>query len=176
MTAEEFCRWWDEQPDEDGRFELHRGQPVRFGLAGERHGLVCGNMCGLFGQHAIIHGGVGCSNYSLLLVGRDPDTVLGPDLLFFTGRVHDKELNGMFWDRIPAVAVEVWNFDDTWAGMHWRVTQLLQRAVPHVWVIDPQGRAVSAFTPDGSHRVLGEGDELPLLKVPVRRAFSIHGD
>jgi Uma2 family endonuclease len=177
MTAEEFCRWWDEQPDEDCRFELHSGQLVRFGLAGERHGFVCGNMCGLLGQHAITHGGFGCSNYSLLLVGRDPDTVLGPDLLYFTGRVGDKELNGMFWDRLPAVAVEVLNFDDTAAGMHWRVTQMLRRGLPHVWVVDPESRAVSAFTPEeGSPCLLQGSDEFPLLKVPVCRAFSTHDE
>jgi Uma2 family endonuclease len=176
MTAEEFWRWWDEQLDEEGRFELHSGRPVRFGLAGEQHGLVCANVNGLLGMHAVAHGGFGCCNYPLLLTGRDPDTVLGPDVLYFTGRVRDKELNGMFWDRVPAVAVEVLNFDDTLAGMHWRVTQLLQLGVPHVWVIDPESRAVSTYTPDGSPRVLHDSDELPLLNVPVRRAFSLHGE
>jgi Uma2 family endonuclease len=176
MTAEEYWEWWGQQKDDgnDCRYELHQGRVVRFSPAGQRHGFVCANVGFLFWPYARKRGGFGSINNPCLLVGRNPDTVLAPDLLLFDGPFPKDEVNDSFWTRVPVLAVEVINIDDTWGAMNRRVTQLLQRGVPNVWVIDPESQNVSTFSPGESVRVLEGEDLLPLLEVPARSCFHTY--
>jgi Uma2 family endonuclease len=176
MTAEEFWDWWGKQADDenDCRYELHSGRVVRFAPGGLRHGIVCANAGALFFPRAAQHGGFASSNHPCLLVGRNPDTVLGPDLLFFDFTFPHDEVKNSYWTRLPAVAIEVIDTEDTWASLSWRVSQLLQAGVSWVWVIDPESETVSAFRPDQPHCVLEGDDILPVVELPASRCFHLY--
>ncbi|MGF1581728.1 MAG: Uma2 family endonuclease [Gemmataceae bacterium] len=81
-TAEEFWEWWT-QPGEPGtRYELDRGVIVQVPPLGGLHGIVCAFIVYLLGQYLLQRGvGGASSNDTGLLVGRDLDTVRGPDVM-----------------------------------------------------------------------------------------------
>src|SRR5262245_22176203 len=84
MTAEEFYEWANRLENRDQFFELERGEVVEMSRPGKRHGLICANVAGVLRNHAVQRQkGYVCSNDTGVVVERGPDTVRGPDVLFF---------------------------------------------------------------------------------------------
>jgi Uma2 family endonuclease len=84
MTAEEFYEWTHRPENRDRCFELEAGEVVEMSRPGIRHCLVCANVAGILRNYAVQRRkGFVCSNDPGLIVKRDPDTVRGPDVLFF---------------------------------------------------------------------------------------------
>src|SRR6266480_3460730 len=84
MTAEKFYDFANRPENRDKVLELERGEVVEMSRPGKRHGLVCGNSTGILRNYAIARKkGYVCSNDTGVVVERDPDTVRGPDVLFF---------------------------------------------------------------------------------------------
>ncbi len=81
MTAQEFAR----RPDSGVPEELVRGRIVRMTVPGPRHGQIAAQvvnrLVGFFEDHDLGH--VVC-NDSGVLTERDPDTVRGPDIAFYS--------------------------------------------------------------------------------------------
>src|SRR6185436_15149951 len=84
ITAEEFYDWTN-RPENRGRVcELERGRIIEMSRPGKLHGLICANVAGILRNYAIQRKkGYVCSNDTGVIVERDPDTVRGPDVLFF---------------------------------------------------------------------------------------------
>lgn len=174
MTAEEFWAWWGEQDDEDCRFELDRGHVVKIPLAGRRHGLTCGNLCGVLWERAQRAGGYACSNNTALLVARNPDTVLCPDLMLFGPLPPGGKLSDSFCTRAPLLIAEVLD-DDKWTALARRISQFLTHGVPEIWAVDPEARSVTVFRPGTNHAVLEGDDLLPDLSRSVADLFNLPG-
>src|SRR4051794_6766085 len=84
LTAEEFYEWANRPENRDRICELERGKIVEVPLPGKLHGLVCANVVGILGNYAASRKqGYACSNNTGVIVERNPDTVRGPDVLFF---------------------------------------------------------------------------------------------
>src|SRR5437879_1884539 len=84
MTAEEFWEWASRPENQDRHFELDRGEVVEMPPPGINHGFVCGWIVHLLWVYALRRGkGYPVSNDSGLLVEQDPDSVRGPDVMFF---------------------------------------------------------------------------------------------
>src|SRR5438128_747957 len=108
MTAEEFFAWAS-RPENQGRLqELERGQVVERPLAGEQHGVVCANVTWLLGVLVRQRRkGYVSSNRTGMVVARNPNTVLRPDVALFDDLCSYADLTAQFSQRLPKLVVEV---------------------------------------------------------------------
>jgi Uma2 family endonuclease len=176
MTAEEFVRRADPGHPE----ELVRGRIVPRPVPDRRHGQICGNAYFLIRAHADAHdlGHVLC-NDSGVITERDPDTVRGADVAFYSyERLPRGPLPRSYGPEMPDLVVEVRSKSDRWPKVLVKVGESLAAGTAVVAVLDDERRSVQLFSADGVTRVLGLDDELtipevlPGFAVPVRRLFE----
>src|SRR5437588_12316201 len=101
MTAEEFYDFCHRPENRDCRFELECAIGLELELSGERHGVVCTNMARILWNYC--HGrrrGYLCNNTGVIW-SRAPDTVRGPDIIFFDENRRFNELAKKYPERAP---------------------------------------------------------------------------
>jgi Uma2 family endonuclease len=151
LTAEEFMA----ADLGDGNFELVRGEIVEMPLATTEHGRVCVNVVyplESFGRQTGL--GYAISNDAAILTERDPDTVRGPDVCFYTHARWPRANLGKGLPPVPPdLAVEVFSPGNRQAKMSKKVSEYLEAGTLLVWVIYPASRSVMIYRP---------GDEIPL--------------
>ncbi len=161
ITVDEF---WDfvHLPENEGKiWELDNGRIVEMPSPGFRHGVVCTNIGRLLTNYAYAQGrGVVACNDTGLIVRRNPDTVRGPDVMYFDATMTFDDLSPKFAEDVPAVVVEVLSPSDSAGRVMRRVDQYRKRGVRLIWAIDPDERTVSVYKPGEFPVVLDEGDEL----------------
>jgi Uma2 family endonuclease len=176
MTAEEFGR----RPDPGYPEELIQGRIVTMPPPTPRHGQVCGKVDRLLGFFADEHdlGHVLC-NDSGVITERDPDTVRGADVAFYSyAKVPKGPIPRGYLDVPPDLVVEVRSPDDRWADILTKVDEYLQVGVTVVVVLDPEPETAHVFRSDRGPRELGPDDELTVadilgeFRVAVRRFFE----
>ena len=114
------------------------------GPLSQYHGFVCGNISRILGNYAITRrSGYVCTNDAGVIVGRNPDSVRGPDITFYEDDQTAADMERQYADVPPLLAVEVVSPSDRTNEIMLRVRQLLDRGVKVVWVIDPEARDVS---------------------------------
>lgn len=161
ITAEEFFEWANHPDNRDKYCELERGEIVEMSRPGKRHGLVCINAGVILWNYARQRQkGYVCSNDTGVIVERDPDTVRGPDIMFFEDAVTYEELEKGFGATPPLVSVEVLSPSDTPGRLKRRIEEQIQFGIPLIWVVDPEARTVRIIQPGKEDRVLGENEEL----------------
>jgi Uma2 family endonuclease len=114
LTAEEFYGWAN-QPENRGKVcELERGEIVEKARPGKRHGMICGNVTRILGNYAVARkNGYVCGNDTGVVVERNPDTVRGPDVLFFVDAEGADQVEEKYGETPPILAVEVLSPNDT---------------------------------------------------------------
>jgi Uma2 family endonuclease len=161
MTAEEFYDWSQRWENRDRNFELEAGKVIELPLTGMREGVVCANVCAILaGYVKAIRTGHVCSNNVGLIVARNPDTVLGPDVSVFMERRKFAELGIGYLTRMPAMAIEVLSPHDTAAKMMRRAATLLDCGVAMVWLIDPEEESIRVHRLNQPVLALHGDDEL----------------
>lgn len=177
LTAEEYLRL----PDDDDRpTELVRGRIVTLNLPSFRHGKFCARVSRLLGNYAEEHDlGHVLSNDAGVVTQRDPDSVRGPDVSFYSfSRVPNGADPTGYPSVVPEVAVEVRSPTDRWAKILEKVSEYLNAGVDLVYVVDAQSQSVIGYTADQASVTLQGDDELtfppPLggLRISVRRVFA----
>src|SRR6516165_7974861 len=105
MTAEQFMA----ADLGEGTFELVRGEVIEVPPPMPDHGLVCGNVAGVFWDYGRRSGyGYMLSNDAGVQTEHDPDTVRGADVSFYShARWPLSEITGELIPVPPDVAVEV---------------------------------------------------------------------
>jgi Uma2 family endonuclease len=84
MTAGEFQDWLAGPTAPDRDFELVCGKLIEKRVEGRLHGLVCANVGCMLGDFTRRRQrGLVCINNCGVFVQRNPDTVIGPDILLF---------------------------------------------------------------------------------------------
>jgi Uma2 family endonuclease len=127
------------------------------------------------------HCGYLCLNNTGVIVERAPDTVLGPDVAFYTGAKAMEELDWFFARTPPHLAVEVGSADDRFTGVDRRVMWFHKCGVQAVWFVDPDERAVTVHQAGATVCVLEEADELsggealPGFRCRVAEFFALPG-
>ena len=179
MTAEAFAvRPWDAT-----KCELVRGELRPISIPFPRHGQLCSNIAYLLRlfceQHTL---GRVLSNDSGVVTERDPDSVRGADVAFYSyarvpvGRIAP----GAYLGAMPEVVFEVRSWTDRWADIHEKIGEYLAAGVGTVVVLDDRTEQIFTFPPgdDGVPRIFA-GDvplELPApldgWRVPARRFFE----
>jgi Uma2 family endonuclease len=176
LSAAEFERL----PEPDAwRSELVRGRLVREPRPGARHGSLAARLVHLLygfveaGGHGVVLADAG------VLLSRDPDTVRGPDIAFFSpDRVPASGYETPFWGA-PDLAVEIASPSNRPAELQEKVADYIGAGVRRVWVVDPRTRSVTVHRPDGSARLLKvddvlEGEDvLPGFALRLDRLFAL---
>jgi Uma2 family endonuclease len=183
MTAEEFFEFCQRPENRDRHLELERGRIVEMPPPGERHGVVCNNAGRILGNFAFQRRrGVVCSNDTGLILEREPDTVNGPDVLFFDKVVRYDQLAIGYQQTMPHLVVEVLSPNARHSKVVRRVGRFLAKGVTLVWVLDPEDRTLTVYRTgrepivlDDDKEVTGE-DVLPDLRLKVADFFKLPGE
>jgi Uma2 family endonuclease len=175
MSIEEFANL-----DAPGRHDLIRGVLQSRAPAGDAHGVIGTAISGLLWSYGRRTGvGQAYSVETGFVLQLDPPTVLVPDVAFVRAeRVRPPGQRQGFVPFTPDLAVEVISPSDRRAAVLEKVALFLQAGTRTVWVVEPDARSVTVYTPDDPARMLGEsdmldgGDVLPGLAIPVAEILS----
>jgi len=176
MTAVEFGR----RPDPGYPEELVQGRIVAMPPPDRRHGKVCGQTYYLVRQHVDAHDrGHVMSNDSGVITERDPDTVRGADVAYYSYARSPKGLLGPgYGPEVPELSFEVRSAGDSWREILEKVGEYLAAGVLKVVVLDPGTRKAHIFSADQEPVVLGPEEELTLpdilegFRVPGHQFFD----
>lgn len=163
LTAEEFMQLPD--PPDGSQQELDRGVIVTMPPPKGIHGICCAAVAILIGQHVKQKKlGYLTSNDTGTILERDPDTVRGPDVAFYSFRRVPKVPDGYF-EVAPDLAVEVLSPDSSFSKLQRKVEQYLKSGASLVWVFDPEVRTVTIYRPKQQPETLEESETLSGEKV-----------
>jgi Uma2 family endonuclease len=154
MTAEDLAAL----PDDGLFYELDEGRLIRMSPAGGSHGRIGSRIVTELQNWADEHqaGAVYQSDTGFVL-SRQPDTVRAPDAAYIVADRVPEEDTG-FLELAPDLAVEVISPSNTAQELATKVVQYLDAGAQEVWVVDPNNRLVTIYTPDGTARTLRERD------------------
>lgn len=181
MTAEEFWDFVQRPENRDRRFDLIRGEVVEMSRPGKLHGVVCAAIVVILWAYAQRTQGYVCANDTGVIVERDPDSVRGPDILFFDNVNSFEKVDTKWGDVPPRLAVEVMSPNDTTSEMNERVADQLNCGTPLVWLVDPEVRKLTVYRANKPLYVLKETDEiagddvLPDFRCTVAEFFKLPG-
>jgi Uma2 family endonuclease len=182
MTADEFADWVLRPENEARHFELYRGEVQEVSRPGERHGVICANVVTVLNlyKRETKKGYVLCNDPGVILE-RDPDTVRGPDVAYFSKRKKYEDMNPKFIEDPPALVVEVLSPNDRIGKVTRRVAEFLHAGVRLVWLLDPEARDVTvypagkpSYVVEPTGEITGE-DVLEGFHCPVAEFFA-NGD
>ena len=119
------------------------------------------------------------SNDSGVVTERDPDTVRGADISFYSfNRLPKGPLAQGYGNEVPELVVEVRSPGDRWRDIQKKVTEYLEAGVLAVVVLDPASNLAHVFSADDPPRTVNADDELVLpgnsdgFRVRVGRFFE----
>lgn len=159
LSAEEFAR----RPDPGHPEELVRGRIVAMPPPNQRHGQVCMQAVRILDRF------IGANDLGQLLINdagviteRDPDSVRGPDISFYS---HERQPRGIFASAygtvMPELVGEVRSPGNSWPDIYRKIGEFLDAGVLCVVILEPEGeRAYVARS--GGLTTLGPDDELTL--------------
>lgn len=177
LTVEEYLRL----PDDGRRTELVRGRIVEVTPPSIFHGYVCSRIIELVGP--FVRGnnlGRMMSNDSGVVTGRNPDTLRGADVMYYSftrlppGPLPDEG----YGDMAPDLVFEVLSATDRWSMVLAKVTEYLGVGVTVVCVVNPQDRTAIVYRdnqnpePVAADAELTLPDVLPGFRVPLRQFFE----
>ena len=178
LTAEDLWRL----PEGDVRRELVNGEVVEMMPPGGVHGQVTGKTYRRLAEYVERRGGgyvvVGDVGFVLGLP-HDPERVRGPDVAYISAeRLPGGVLPEGYIRGAPDLAVEVVSPSDDPARVQQKVRDYLEAGARLVWLLVPKARTATAYRPDGSARLVREGesldgeDVLPGLRIPLAELFA----
>jgi Uma2 family endonuclease len=146
------------------RRELVDGEVIEMAPVGGVHGKVTWTVSQKLGEHVYAHAAgevvVGDVGFLLVLPG-DPERVRAPDVAFVTGaRLPEGRLPEGYIRGAPDLAVEVLSPSDNPLEIQQKVRDWLESGARLVWVIAPRARSATVYRPDGSARLVRDGDVL----------------
>lgn len=182
ITAEEFYEFLIRPENHGRRLELERGEIVEMTKPTKFHGFVCGNIARILGNFAAQRKkGYVCTNDTGVLIERNPDTVRGPDILFYEDVATPEEIERKFATTPALLTVEVQSRGVAHGKLMRRVNEQLTFGTKLVWVVDTESENVTVHRADKPARVVESGEELtgeeflPDLRCPVADFFKMPG-
>jgi len=177
ITAEEFGAM--EDPIDGSKQELVRGEIVTMPPPKGRHGYVQGEICARIRDvvkpkklgWVLVESGV--------VLERDPDTVRGPDVSFYSITRHPSRPDDYF-EIPPDLVVEVLSPDDRRREVMDKIREYLANGVRLVWLVNPDPEVLTVTVYRGtepgvifeeSDTITG-GDVLPEFSCQVGAFFS----
>lgn len=176
MTAEEFAAL--PEPLDGSQQELVKGEVVIMPPPQARHGIICSRIDRRLGIYVEENNlGWTTSNDTGVILERDPDTVRGPDVAFWS-IARQPELPAGYFEIPPDTAVEVLSPTNTMRQIDAKLREYFFADVREVWVIDPEYRNITIFREPLEGRLYKEGatfdggEVLPGFTCPVADLFA----
>lgn len=175
LTAEAYGRLED-----DGRLtELVRGRIVEMNRPYTSHGYLVINIGHLLTQFVKQHDlGRVVGGDAGVVTQRNPDTVRGPDLAFYSyQRIPAGQLPDGYWPASPELVIEIRSPNDRWKDILQKVAEYLNANVVTVAVVDPERKQVHLYS-DKETTVLNAAEPLtfpgvlPGFELVVGRLFE----
>lgn len=158
ITAEEFARM--PNPPDGSQQELVRGVTITMPPPGARHGACCSRVNRRLASFVEDNNlGTVFTNDTGFVTARDPDSVRGPDVSFWT-REKLPEVPEGYIEVAADLVVEVVSPGDRYARVQRKVSEYMTKGVRLIWIIDPDDRSVAVFREGHEPRVLGENESL----------------
>jgi len=146
-------------PDDGSRYALIRGVLYRMPPTKPKHGRITGTVGRLLGNFVEERGLGEIYDQSGFIFENDPDLLLGPDLAFF--RAERVPANEDEYPRLaPDLVVEVISPSETGPSVEEKTAIYLEAGVRLVWALDVRRQTLRVPKPDGTDRLLVEGDEV----------------
>jgi Uma2 family endonuclease len=143
ITAEQFIQMPD--PPDGSEQELVRGEVITMPPPGGLHGVCCSKTDRRLGNFVEANKlGTVTANDAGIITERDPDTVRGPDVAYWSFE-RLPEVPAGYIETPPDLAVEVLS---PWTKMRQlgiKIQEFFRRGVRMVWVIDPEDRTVTVY-------------------------------
>jgi Uma2 family endonuclease len=175
LTAEQFRLL----PSDGQLRELVRGRIVPMNVPAPRHGYICGNVIGIL-REFVIQNDLGrmIANDAGVLTERDPDTVRGADVAYYSYlRVPKGPMPEGYLSVAPELVFEVRSPTDRWKNVLAKVAEYLNAGVAVVCVLDSMTESAHLYFEDQPTQILQADqelllpDHLPGFRVPIRRLF-----
>lgn len=141
---------------DDFRYDLIRGELYRMSPASARHGEIALEIARRIKTFVNEHrlGRVYAVETGFLL-GRDPDTLLAPDVAFVrTERLPEPGQRHGFLALAPDLVVEVVSPSDTSRYVSDKVLTYLDVGCQLVWIVEPEQRTVTVWSAGRTARVI----------------------
>ena len=160
LTAEEYRLL----PDNGQPTELVRGRVVAVNVPAPRHGEICVRIVRILGRYLDDHElGRLVSNDSGVITERDPDTVRGSDVAFYSyERVPRGPLPRGYLPVVPELVFEVRSPGDRWGQILAKVGEYLEAGVTLVTVLDETTASAHVCRNDQPVQVFAAEQELTL--------------
>ena len=158
LTAEEFgCR-----PDPGYPEELVRGRVVSMPPPTRRHGQICNKVDRILGNYAAEHDlGHVLSNDSGVITERGPDSVRGPDVVFYSyARLPKGPVPANYGPEVPELIFEVRSPGNRWPDLLAKIAEYLAAGVQYVVVLDPDSQTALVSSAEQPPRILGPDEKL----------------
>lgn len=175
ITADEYLVL----PEANERTELVRGVVITMNPPGFRHGEVCSNIhhfVDTFVRQRQL--GRTLTNDSGIITQRDPDTVRGADISYYSyQRVPKGKSPVGYAGALPEIVFEVVSPSNTRLAIRQKTAEYLQAGINVVCVVDPQYQTVNLHYPDRPDEKLQGHDllvfaELPEFSLEVKKLFE----
>jgi Uma2 family endonuclease len=176
LTAEEYSLL----PDNGQPTELIRGRAVDVNLPTPRHGEICTQVVRILGRFLDDHDlGRLIGNDSGVITERDPDTVRGADVAYYSySRIPRGPSPRGYLTVVPELVFEVRSPTDRWGQVLTKVGEYLEAGVGLVCVLDEPTRSAHIYRADQPAQALAADTELifpelfPEFRLTVGRFFE----
>ncbi len=158
LTAEQFAERYH---DANG-YELVRGELIELPPAGMGHSGSNAQVCILVGAWAKSTGlGRVFVGEAALITERDPDTLRGADLAYYSYERLPKGKRRFGYSTVPPeLIVEIVGERGDWKRALKKVGEYLSMGVDRVWLLDAEAESVRVVRPNGPPIELAGDDEL----------------
>jgi Uma2 family endonuclease len=175
LTAEEYLHL----PDDGMPTELVRGRRVEMNRPFTDHGYRMIEIASILRDYARINNlGRVVGGDAGVVTRRNPDTVRGPDIAFYSyGRVPEGPTPKGYWPT-PELVVEILSPTDRSQDIDLKVSEYLDAGILCVLVIDPTACQVQVYTPNALVQLFSAAQTLTLsaglpgFTVPVQKLFD----
>lgn len=180
MTADQFWEFVHRPENQDRDFELLRGEVIEVSRPTQQHGAVAALVTFELQLYArVARNGYVVTNDSGVELGANAESVLGPDVAYFTAATTFNDIHPKWGVVPPVLAVEVSSPSDRPGRVNTKIREYLDNGVKLVWQVDYEERIVTVYRPRTEFEVVPEsgeltgGDDLPGLCVKVADLFRI---
>ena len=144
------------------------------------HGYLLSRITGLLWRFVDQHDlGRVVSGDAGVITQRDPDSVRGPDVAFYSyERIPRGPRPDGYWPASPELVIEIRSNGDRWKEIHQKVGEYLTAEVLTIAVVDPEPQRVYLLSADREMVVLNASDQLtfpdilPGFEIVVGRLFD----
>ena len=164
MTADQYAAL----PDPHGYpTELVKGNLITMAPPRPRHGRICARVAYLLQRFLEDHdSGQVMSNDSGVVTERNPDTVRGADIAYYSyQRVPKGPLPAGLLDVAPELVFEVLSPTERWSDVQIKVAEYLDAGVLAICIVDDDTQSIHVFRPMSPLQIFKAADEFTLSGV-----------